>query len=133
MIFNNGTIYGNVWKVTRPEGKKYMDLQMSTKEKTQDGQYVYSNWFPRVIGHALNSLKDLPEGKLKEPIKIVITKSKFSNEEYITQDGTKKTAFKFLILEASLDSEKEGNAIGSPTETTSAPVETPSADDVCPW
>lgn len=133
MIFNSGTIYGKVWKVTKPEGKKYIELQMSTYEKGQDDQFVYSSWFPRAIGHAFNSLKDLPTGELKTPISITITKSKFTNERYEAQDGTKKSAFRFLILEASLDGEKKSENNNTTTESTPTPTENPPADDSCPW
>ena len=83
MIFNNSTQYAKIWKVTRPKDengnpRKYIDLQVSTYEKNQDDEYVYSSWFPRVIGHAYNSLKDLAEGEYEKPISLKITKSKFT-------------------------------------------------------
>lgn len=97
MIFNHDKIYMKVWKITPHE--KYLDLQGSTSEKLDSGEFINSSWFPRVIGHAFNSLKDT----LKEGDRIIITKSKFSNERYTAKDGTAKSAFKFLILEAQLE------------------------------
>ena len=138
MIFNNSDIYAKIWKVTKPKDdngnfRKYLELQISTSEKNQnEDKYIYSDWYPRVIGHAYNTLKDLEEGELKSPISIKITKSKFSNEKYVAQDGTKKRAFKFLILEASL---LENKAETSPAQSESV-QETPQNEEIdqdCPW
>lgn len=129
MIFNNGQIYGKVWKVTRPESGKYIDLQMSTSEKDSDGNYHNSSWFPRVIGHALNSLKDVKEGD-----RICITKSKFTNERYEDQNGNKKSSFRFVVLEASFASGNNTTAAPSSPATTTAPAApTQEADDSEPW
>ena len=59
MIFNDNKIYAKVWKVTPSENGKYIDLQITTSEKDNDGNYVNSSWFPRVIGKAVNTLKGL--------------------------------------------------------------------------
>ena len=83
MIFNNNQIFAKVWKSTVEE--KYIDLQISTSEKDGDGNYKNSSWFPRVIGHAYNTLKDVKEGD-----RITITKSKFTNERYEDKDGNKR-------------------------------------------
>lgn len=129
MIFNSNQIYGKVWKVTPAENGKYIDLQMSTSEKDADGNYKNSSWFPRVIGHALNSLKGVKEGD-----RIIITKSKFTNEGYEDANGNKKRAFRFVILEASILSE---NSSATPTEQNSAPQpstsQAPEEADDCPW
>lgn len=105
--------YAKVWKVERHE--KYTELRISTSEKNDDGTYRNSNWFARLIGHAHNALSDLAEGD-----KIVITKCKFTNETYTAADGTKKSSFKFLILEAAKDD--GNNNTGSQK-----------ASDYCPW
>ena len=47
MIFNDNKIYAKVWKVTPSENGKYVDLQITTSEKDNDGNYVNSSWFPR--------------------------------------------------------------------------------------
>ena len=142
MIFNNSTQYAKIWKVTRPKDengnpRKYIDLQVSTYEKNQDDEYVYSSWFPRVIGHAYNSLKDLTEGEYEKPISLKITKSKFTNEKYTDKEGNKKSAFRFIILEASLD---DGNSNANTTQTTSTPAQAPvpaqtntTTDEDDPW
>lgn len=129
MIFNNNQIYGKVWKVTHPENNKYIDLQMTTSEKDADGNYKNSGWFPRVIGHALNSLKEVKEGD-----RICITKSKFTNERYEDANGNKKSAFRFIILEASILSDNNSTAAPEQKEQTKAPKQKAQeqADD-CPW
>ena len=66
MIFIHDKIYAKVWKITKHE--KYADIQITTSEKDNDGNYINSGWFPRLIGHAFNSLKDT----LKEGDKIVV-------------------------------------------------------------
>lgn len=129
MIFITNTIYAKVWKVTKPvdeqgNPRKYIDLQISTSEKMQDGTYEYSTFFPRVIGHAYNSLKDIKEGD-----KIVITKSKFTNPPRTLSDGSKKSFLSFIVIEAKLD---DGNAQAEQPVEPSQP-EQPKSDDNCPW
>lgn len=92
MIFNNNTIYATVWNVKKED--KYIDLQITTSEKTNEGEFVNSSWFPRVIGHAYNSLADVKKGD-----RIEITKSKFTNERKKVDDQY-KSYFSFLIFEA---------------------------------
>lgn len=129
MIFNNNQIYGKVWKVTPAESGKYLDLQMTTSEKDGEGNYKNSGWFPRAIGHALNSLKEVKEGD-----RICITKSKFTNERYEDANGNKKSAFRFIILEASILSDNNSTAAPEQKEQTKAPKQKAQeqADD-CPW
>lgn len=101
MIFiNDSKIYAKVWHVDRQE--KYTDVRIGTSEKDQDGNYINSNWFARLIGHAHQKLKDLSEGD-----RITITQAKLSNETYTDKEGNKKSSFKFLILEAVVDGDKE--------------------------
>ena len=124
MIFCHDKIYAKVWKVTPSE--KYLDLQISTSEKDREGNYVNSSWFPRCIGHAFNSLN----GKLKEGDRITITTSKLSNEKYTAKDGSIKSAFRFLILEASIDQPRSAQVESSQQET---PDKQPEANNDCPW
>lgn len=129
MIFCKNTIYARVWSVTKSD--KYIDLRISTKEKDRDGNAVYSTWFPRVIGHAFNSIKD----KINEGDTLVITKSKFVNESY-EKDGVTKSAFRFLILEA--DVWEDTTSQTSTEEAAPAPASTPApaapaTSDSCPW
>ena len=128
MIFIHDKIYAKVWKVNEKE--KYIDLQATTSEKNQDGNYINSGWFPRLIGHAFNSLK----GKIKEGDRIVITKSKLTNERYTAEDGTTKSSFKFVVLEAEIEGDREtapaAQAESAPAAQTAT---TPAANDSCPW
>jgi hypothetical protein len=127
MIFCHDKIYAKVWKIKPAE--KYLDLRISTSEKDRDGNYINSTWFPRCIGHSFNSLKD----KLKEGDRIIITLSKFTNEKYTANDGSIKSAFRFIILEASIDEPQEAVP---PKPENSAAAATPSTTDTlddCPW
>ena len=128
MIFIHDKIYAKVWKVDKHE--KYIDLQATTSEKDADGNYINSGWFPRLIGHAFNSLKD----KIKEGDRLIITKSKMTNERYTAQDGSTKSAFKFVVLEAEIEEPRDST---SAAPAQSAPAQTPAAapvaNDTCPW
>ena len=127
MIFCRDKIFAKVWKVTPAE--KYLDLQISTSEKDQNGNYINSNWFPRAIGHAFNALKNIKEGD-----RITITKCKLSNEKYTAKDGTTKSAFRFVILEASAVETRDGDGGTPATAEGGAPdAEGSSCDDNCPW
>ncbi len=126
MIYNTNQIFGKVWKVTPAENGKYIDLQMTTSEKDTDGNYKNSGWFPRAIGHAANSLKNVKEGD-----RITITKSKFTNERYEDSEGNKKSRFRFLILEATI-AEGQADEQPAPAKTTTK-QETPVEKDDCPW
>ncbi len=131
MIYNENKIYATVWKVTPAENGKYIDLQITTSEKDQEGNYKNSGWFPRCIGHSVNSLKGLKEGD-----RIVITKSKFTNERYKNENNETRSAFRFLVLEASFaNGDSQPNE--PPTvkkEATKAVKETTEEDkDDCPW
>ena len=126
MIFINTQFFGKVWNVTKPEGKNYLELRISTREKKQDETVAYSSWFPRVIGHAYNSLKDIKEGD-----RITVTKAKITNEPYTDAEGKTKSAFKFVILEEKIDdSEPTTNSTTTPSEDAT-PNNT--SDDSCPW
>ena len=132
MIFNENKIYAKVWKVTPSENGKYVDLQITTSEKDSDGNYVNSSWFPRVIGKAVNTLKGL-----KREDRIIITKSKFTNERKDTENG-KKSFFRFLILEAEIEGSERagGNTPAKETKKNDKPQDEPStaaAEDACPW
>lgn len=125
MIFIHDKIYAKVWKVTKSD--KYIDLQITTSEKDADGNYINSGWFPRLIGHAFNSLKD----KIKDGDRIVITKSKITNERRKLEDGTTKSSFRFIVLEASIESPKGEEA--AETETPVSTQEQQASGESCPW
>lgn len=131
MIYTTNPIYGKVWKIMRTE-QKYMDVRMTTSSKDSDGKWVDSTWFPRLMGHAFNSLK----GTLKEGDKIVITKAIIENPSYEAQDGTKKSSFKFRILEASISNGEQNTSAESAATTaptTQVQEDVPAANDECPW
>lgn len=121
MIFLKDTkIYARVWKVEKFE--KYLELKISTSEKNRDGQAVYSDWYPRVIGHAFNAIKD----SVKEGDTLIITQGKFSNEKYVNKEGNERRAFRFLILDAEIK-----DAVSDSADTTQSAKET--GGDDCPW
>lgn len=127
MIYCTNQIFGKVWKVKPADNGKYIDLQMTTSEKDADGNYKNSGWFPRAIGHAANSLKSV-----KDNDRIVITKAKFTNERYEDANGNKKSAFRFLILEASIVENGDSNKPVAETKKTPEKAE-PEQVDECPW
>lgn len=124
MIFNSNKIYAKVWKATHAENKKYIDLQITTSEKNQDDEYVNSTWFPRVIGKAVNALKDV-----KKEDRIIITKSKFSNERYEDNEGNKRSRFRFLIIEAKIEKENPKES----SKKTPEQKEPNTEDEDDPW
>lgn len=126
MIFCHDKVYMKVWKL-QSKNEKYMDIQGTTSEKDKDGNYINSSWYPRLIGAAFQTMKNT----LKEGDRIVITKCKLSNEKYTAKDGTVKSAFRFLILEA----EPEGAPAAKPAEpkATQEPAVQPASDDDLPW
>ncbi len=132
MIFIHDTIFAKVWKVEKAE--KYLDLQVTTSEKDKEGNYINSGWFPRLIGHAFNALKDT----IKEGDTIVITKCKITNERYKDDEGNTKSRFKFVVLEATISEPKENTE--TPAATTAPAASAPAAQtqdaaskDTCPW
>lgn len=130
MIFIHDKIFAKVWKVKKAE--KYIDLQVTTSEKDKEGNYINSSWFPRLIGHAFNALKDT----IKEGDVLIITKCKITNERYEDNEGNKKSRFKFVVLEASIDEPKENNKASDATPDAPAPAaQTQDAEnkDTCPW
>lgn len=132
MIYCKEKNYAKVWKILK-KTDKYMDLQISTSEKDKDGNYLNSSWFPRVIGHAYQSLKDT----LNEGDRIIITGCKFTNEKYTAQDGTIKSAFRLLILDAEKADDSDKTSGGEKAEetktqpTTAREAAKQPAD--CPW
>lgn len=129
MIFIHDKIYAKVWSVQKSE--KYIDLQATTSEKDKDGNYINSGWFPRLIGHAFNSLKDT----IKEGDTIIITKSKMTNERYEDAEGNKKSRFRFVVLEASIAEQKKPGEANqeAPAPTAQAQAPADNKDDACPW
>lgn len=126
MIFCKDKIYAKVWSIKKED--KYIDLRISTSEKDRDGNYVNSTWFPRLIGHAFNSLKD----ELKEGDRLIITKSKLTNESY-TKDGVVKSSFKFVVLEAEIDVPASETPEAAPAPASTPASAAPAASDSCPW
>lgn len=128
MIFIHDKIYAKVWSVDKHD--KYIDLQVTTSEKNPDGNYVNSGWFPRLIGHAFNSLKD----KINIGDRLIITKSKMTNERYTNQDGSKKSSFKFVVLEAEIDEPKVStSAVSAQSASVKTQSEVSEVNDRCPW
>lgn len=129
MIFCNNKIYAKVWKVTPADNGKYIDLQITTSEKDSEDNYVNSSWFPRCIGKAVNTLKGV-----KREDRIVITKCKFTNERYTFEDGSSKSFFRFLILEAEIEGRNSENK--TPVKNSAAktqPKEDNDSEEDCPW
>ena len=112
MIYNENKIYAKVWKVSPSENGKYIDLQITTSEKDTDGNYINSSWFPRCIGKSVNTLKGV-----KREDKIIILKSKFTNERKSLEDGSFKSFFRFLILEAEIENANTKDGIDNTKET----------------
>lgn len=141
MIFAEGKVYAKVWKVTPSENKKYIDLQITTSEKDSDDNYINSSWFPRCIGKAVNTLKNVKRGD-----KIIMTRFKFTNERKEQDDGSYKSFFRFLILDAEIDgvnNDEENQETSTPSsakakgkaKNTKKPEEQPSeeSESDCPW
>jgi len=133
MIYFETKAYAKVWKMELSESGKYIDLQISTSEKDEEGNYVNSSWFARCIGKAVNTLKNLQEGD-----RIIIYKGKITNERKKQDDGTYRSFFRFLIFEAEIaGSERDPEMHRSPAPAAKAPS-TPrgvlgAEDDESPW
>lgn len=127
MIFIKDPIYAKVWKVEKPDDKKYISLRISTSRKnSESNEYKYSSWFAKAIGHAFNSLKDVKEGD-----RIVCTKTTLTNEPYTDKDGKTKSFFDFVISEATigtLQTEAENGTKQSETASNQN-----NDDDNDPW
>lgn len=130
MIFCKSDFYATVWEVKHPDNGKYTDLRITTSEKTTDDKYISSTWFPRVIGKAVNTLKDVKKGD-----RIHVSVSKFTNESY-KKEGEEhgKLYFRLLILEAEV---VESNRSASTAATTSSgknePAPVADDDEDIPW
>lgn len=122
MIFLEGKVYAKVWKVTPSDNGKYIDLQITTSEKNDDGDYINSSWFPRCIGKAVNALKGLERGD-----RILIKRLKLTNERKEQEDGSFKSYFRFLILDAE-KAGSEGADNGSKNDKPKGVEETAAAD-----
>ena len=131
MFFYKGKTYAKVWKIQKYE--KYMELKISTSETDKDGNFRNSNWWPRVIGHAFHSLRDLKEGD-----RIIIMQAKFENVPYKDADGnTKQGTPKLLILDAEVvgaeKMERETPAAEAQTGNKNDDHTPHGADSSCPW
>lgn len=124
MLYLNETkIIAKVWDVKPAQNGKYIDLRISTSEKDQHGERVYSTWFPRVIGHAVNSLRNIEKGDF-----ITITRAKLSNEQYTDKDGRTRSSFRFIIYEAEKSAERSNQPTMKKEEAPKA-----AKDDDIPW
>lgn len=137
MIFLEGKVYAKVWNVTPSQNGKYIDLQITTSEKNEDGEYLNSSWFPRCIGRAVNTLKNVKRGD-----KIIIKRLKFTNERVKQEDDTYKSYFKFLVLDAEIDGNGNNGENSTPSSAKSGgskgtkPVEekaNTTGETDCPW
>jgi len=111
MIFFDTKTYAKVWKITKSDNGKYIDLQITTSEKDDDGNYINSSWFPRCIGHSVNSLKNLKVGD-----RIIITKCKMTNVRKKLDDESYRAYFNLLIFEAEIEGAKNSDAEDKATE-----------------
>ena len=122
MIFvKDAEVYATVWKVTPAENGKYIDIQMSTSEK-KENEYENSSWFPRVIGHGLNSLKGL-----KERDRIKISSFKLTN---VYNKEKEQSYLRMLIFEAKIIENKTGENdksadVKKPAKTKTPATKTP--------
>lgn len=130
MIYCNNKTYARVWKVTPADNGKYIDLQITTSEKDMEGNYVNSSWFPRCIGKSVNTLKGV-----KREDRIIISKCKFTNERYTAEDGTTKSRFRLIILEAEIEKRTaEGNTSAPhPSAKTQPKDNNQEVEEDCPW
>lgn len=130
MFFYKGTTYAKVWKVDTKE--KYMELKISTSETDRDGVTKYSNWWPRVIGHAFNSLK---EDGVKEGDRIVITTAKFENTQYKDAEGNMKQGTpRLIIIDAKVDTgDHSSNQNNQNANATKSAENSRTEADACPW
>jgi len=100
MIFNTTTNYAISWKAEEKE--KYIDLQLSTHEKNEDGSYRNSRWLARAVGNAAKTLRGIQKGD-----RITFTKSKITHENYKNDKGEWADApTRLILLEATIDKKK---------------------------
>lgn len=130
MIYCNSKTYARVWKVTPANNGKYIDLQITTSEKDMEDNYVNSSWFPRCIGKSVNTLKGV-----KREDRIIISKCKFTNERYTAEDGSTKSRFRLIILEAEIERRTEGGSAQANTQPAAKtqPKDNIEAEEDCPW
>lgn len=112
--------YAKIWKIFDAK-EKYVDLSVSTSEKTPDNTYVNSRWPARAIGKAFNQVK---KGDITEGEQYAILKAKLSNEQYKDDSGEWKSALRLLILEfapAGSDDADGGEDLPEPPASKAAP------------
>ena len=138
-ITKDPKILANVWSVKPATNGKYVDIRITTSERSQSGEYLNSTWFPRLLGNAIQNLKDIKPGDW-----IIITKAKISNISYKDKNGANRNLFNFVIFEAE---KAEGRIFGGghyhrDKSKSTAPIEEPdpmeakyedSDDDDQPW
>lgn len=94
-ITKDPRILAKVWNVKPSTSGKYIDVRITTSERGSSGEYIDSTWFPRLIGDAMNNLKDVKAGDW-----IIITKAKITNHSYKDKNGTFRNVFNFVVFEA---------------------------------
>lgn len=94
MIFLNNTDFRVYVKDVKPS-EKYVDLRVSTSEKNSDGDYIYSTWFPRAIGHAAEHIK---KHNVKAGDRLIVKRAKFTNEDRGKDENGKFLPSKFNML-----------------------------------
>lgn len=105
--------YAKVWKTVRTE-EKYIDLNITTSEKDQEGNYINSGWFIRCVGAAYNKAKKLGEGA-----RIKILKGKITNERRKTEDNSfKPYGADIRIMVFDFDVVDQGNSYKEDEEET---------------
>lgn len=135
MMYLEGTVFAHVWKTEPAENGKYIDLRITTSKRDEDGHYENSSWFPRCIGTAVQSLKNVKCGD-----RIIIKKVIIENPRIKQEDGTYKSYFRFLIIDAEIansegDSQHSTAAQPRP-ENENKVKQAPAEDEVdipCPW
>lgn len=122
MIYvKDAEVYATVWKVTPAENGKYIDIQMTTSEKKDDG-YENSGWWARVIGHGLNSLKEL-----KERDRIKISSFKLTNvyNKEKEQSYLRMIIFEAKVVENKTNENEKSADVKKPAKTKTPATKTP--------
>ena len=115
MFYFKGTAYAKVWNVERKE--KYTSLRFSTSEKDQNGDFRYSSWFGRAIGHAHNALANVKQGD-----RIIINACKLTNEGVKDEQGNIRSYLNVVILDA-----KIADGVSAPAPQAAPAQATPAA------
>lgn len=125
------TLY--VSKVEQPTGKKFVTFSASTsrKDSQNEGQYLYSNWYGKILGEGLETADDLlvayddaeknEKGYLKKKFAI-LAEGTLTNESYTLASGEvvyKNPQVTIFRWEWPSDNGKETKQKTSPSKKTS--------------